>query len=61
MTDPQPTPPDPRPALRVPLHQRVQQAEDRATALEDALNELIARYNQFAADVSAELGLGTGM
>jgi hypothetical protein len=39
----------------------MQEAEDRADAIEDALNSLITQHNQFAADVSAELGLGSGM
>ena len=55
------TPPSDPPAVHIPLHQRMQEAEDRADAIEDALNSLITQHNQFAADVSAELGLGSGM
>ena len=47
-----PTRPD-----RIPMHQRVQEAEDTIQALEAALNALIARHNQFTLDVTAELGL----
>jgi hypothetical protein len=52
-----PTPPDPQPALRVPLHQQVQDAGDRLDLLEAALNALIERHNKLAADMSYELGL----
>jgi len=51
-----PTRPD-----RIPMHQRVQENEDRTDALEAALNVLIARHNQFVADVAHELALGTDM
>ena len=47
-----PTRPD-----RIPMHQRVQEAEDTIQALEAALNALISRHNQFTLDVTAELGL----
>jgi hypothetical protein len=43
------------------MHQRVQENEDRTDALEAALNVLIARHNQFVADVAHELALGTDM
>ena len=51
-----PTRPD-----RIPMHQRVQDTEDAVQALEAALNVLIARHNQFVADVAHELALGTDM
>ena len=43
------------------MHQRVQDTEDAVQALEAALNVLIARHNQFVADVAHELALGTDM
>ena len=57
MMNPADMPTRPDPPDRVPLHQRVQESEDRADAIEDALNALIERHNKLAADVTAELGL----